>query len=211
MTGEPKTVLLTGANGWLGRFLTLELLERASQTDGTVITVVRGHDEAAARGRLEAAFDSGDPDLLKRFRKLAADHLEVVAGNIGEPNLGVDKSTWDRLAHNVDQIIHPAALVNHVLPYTEEFGPNVVGTAEIIRLAITARIEPVTYLSTVAVGCRSPRRTSSRMAISAMSFRCARSAARTPTATRTASGPARCSCGRRTTSAAYRSRCSGPT
>ena len=49
VTGEPKTVLLTGANGWLGRFLALELLERAAQTGGTVITVVRGRDEAAAR------------------------------------------------------------------------------------------------------------------------------------------------------------------
>ena len=116
-----------------------------------MITVVRGRDEAAARARLEAAFDSGDPDLLERFRRLAADHLEVIPGDIGEPNLGLDKATWDRLAHNVDQIIHPAALVNHVLPYTEEFGPNVVGTAEVIRLAITARIKPVTYLSTVAV------------------------------------------------------------
>ena len=47
--------------------------------------------------------------------------------------------------------VDPAALVNHVLPYSEEFGPNVVGTAEIIRLAVTAQIKPVTYLSTVAV------------------------------------------------------------
>ena len=151
VTGEPKTVLLTGANGWLGRFLALELLERAAQTGGTVITVVRGRDEAAARARLEAAYDSGDPDLLKRFRRLAADHLEVIAGDIGEPKLGLGDATWDRLVHNVDQIVHPAALVNHVLPYSEEFGPNVVGTAEIIRLAITAQIKPVTYLSTVAV------------------------------------------------------------
>jgi fatty acid CoA ligase FadD9 len=151
VTGDPKTVLLTGANGWLGRFLALELLERAAQTGGTVITVVRGRDEAAARARLDAAFDSGDTELLERFHRLAADHLEVIAGDIGEPKLGLDAATWDRLAHNVDQIIHPAALVNHVLPYSEEFGPNVVGTAEIIRLAITAQIKPVTYLSTVAV------------------------------------------------------------
>ncbi len=151
VTGDPKTVLLTGANGWLGRFLALELLEWAAQTGGTVVTIVRGRDEAAARARLDAAFDSGDPDLLARFRRLAADHLEVIAGDIGEPNLGLDRVTWDRLAHNIDQIIHPAALVNHVLPYSEEFGPNVVGTAEIIRLAITAQIKPVTYLSTVAV------------------------------------------------------------
>ncbi|HEV7850219.1 MAG TPA: thioester reductase domain-containing protein, partial [Mycobacterium sp.] len=151
VTGDPKTVLLTGANGWLGRFLALELLERAAQTGGTVITVLRGRDEASARARLDAAFDSGDPDLLERFRRLADDHLEIVAGDIGEPQLGLDGATWDRLAHNIDQIIHPAALVNHVLPYSEEFGPNVVGTAEIIRLAITAQIKPVTYLSTVAV------------------------------------------------------------
>ena len=74
-----------------------------------------------------------------------------IAGDIGEPKLGLDDATWDRLAHNVDRIVHPAALVNHVLPYSEEFGPNVVGTAEVIRLAITAQIKPVTYLSTVAV------------------------------------------------------------
>ena len=82
---------------------------------------------------------------------MAADHLEVIAGDIGEPNLGLDQATWERLAQSVDLIVHPAALVNHVLPYDQMFGPNVVGTAEIIRLAITGRIKPVTYLSTVAV------------------------------------------------------------
>jgi fatty acid CoA ligase FadD9 len=150
-TGEPNTVLLTGANGWLGRFLALEWLERLSQTGGTLITVVRGSDVEQARARLERAFDSGDPDLLRRFRELAADHLEVLAGDIGEPDLGLDKPTWNFLARTVDLIVHPAALVNHVLPYSQLFGPNVVGTAELIRLAITTRIKPLTYLSTVAV------------------------------------------------------------
>ncbi|HET6731350.1 thioester reductase domain-containing protein, partial [Mycobacterium sp.] len=100
---------------------------------------------------LEQAFDSGDPVLLSRFRELAVDHLEVLAGDIGEPNLGLDSQTWTRLAASVDLVVHPAALVNHVLPYNQLFGPNVVGTAELIRLAITTRIKPITYLSTVAV------------------------------------------------------------
>jgi fatty acid CoA ligase FadD9 len=150
-TGVPNTVLLTGANGWLGRFLILEWLQRLSQTGGKLITVVRGSNAAAAAARLERAFDSGDPVLLRRFRELAADHLEVLVGDIGEPDLGLDTATWDRLAHSVDLIVHPAALVNHVLPYAQLFGPNVVGTAELIRLAITTRIKPITYLSTVAV------------------------------------------------------------
>ena len=61
-----------------------------------------------------------------------------------------------------------------MLPYSEEFGPNVVGTAEIIRLAITAQIKPVTYLSTVAVAMSVAASTSSRTATSATSARCAR-------------------------------------
>ena len=97
------------------------------------------------------------PGSAARFRALAAEHLEVIAGDIGEPNLGLDEATWERLAQRVDLIVHPAALVNHVLPYRQLFGPNVVGTAELIRLAITARIKPVTYLSTVRSRCPSIR------------------------------------------------------
>ncbi|HEY2504622.1 MAG TPA: carboxylic acid reductase [Mycobacterium sp.] len=150
-TAEPRTVLLTGANGYLGRFLALEWLERLSETGGKLITIVRGTDAAAATKRLEDVFHSGDPQLVERFRALAADHLEVIVGDIGEPNLGLDQPTWDRLAQSVDLIVHPAALVNHVLPYDQLFGPNVVGTAELIRLAITTRIKPVVYMSTVSV------------------------------------------------------------
>jgi fatty acid CoA ligase FadD9 len=150
-TGEPQTVLLTGANGYLGRFVTLEWLQRLSGTGGKLITIVRGSDAEAARARLEKVFDSGDPDLLRRFRELAADHLEVIVGDVGEPNIGLDHTTWERLAQTVDLVVHVGALVNHVLPYEQLFGPNVVGTAEIIRLAISARIKPVTFMSTVAV------------------------------------------------------------
>ena len=150
-TGTPHTILLTGANGYLGRFLCLEWLERLGETGGKLVCIVRGTDAAAAAKRLGEVYRSGDPHLVERFRELATDHLEVIAGDIGEPNLGLDQATWDGLAHGVDLIVHPAALVNHVLPYDQLFGPNVVGTAEVIRLAITARIKPVTYLSTVAV------------------------------------------------------------
>jgi fatty acid CoA ligase FadD9 len=50
--------------------------------------------------------------------------------------------------------VHPAALVNHVLPYNQLFGPNVVGTAELIRLALTSRLKAFNFVSTVAAATR---------------------------------------------------------
>ena len=44
--------------------------------------------------RVEAALDT-DPELIAHFRTLAADHLEVLPGDIGLPSLGLDEATWD--------------------------------------------------------------------------------------------------------------------
>ncbi len=151
-SSEVRTVLLTGTTGFLGRYLALEWLERMGLVDGKVIALVRARDDAAARARLDATFDSGDPELLEHYHTLAADHLEVLAGDKGEEDLGLDRQTWQRLADTVDLIVDPAALVNHVLPYSELFGPNALGTAELIRLALTTKLKPYTYVSTIGVG-----------------------------------------------------------
>ena len=151
-SSEIRTVLLTGATGFLGRYLALEWLERMDLVDGKVICLVRAKTDAEARARLDATFDSGDPKLLAHYRELAAEHLEVIAGDKGEQNLGLDPATWQRLADSVDVIVDPAALVNHVLPYSQLFGPNALGTAELIRIALTSRIKPFAYVSTIGVG-----------------------------------------------------------
>jgi fatty acid CoA ligase FadD9 len=151
-SAEVRTVLLTGATGFLGRYLALEWLERMNLVGGKLICLVRAKDDVAARDRLDKTFDSGDPELLRHYRELAAGHLEVIAGDKGEKNLGLDQQTWQRLADTVDLIVDPAALVNHVLPYSELFGPNALGTAELIRIALTTKQKPYTYVSTIGVG-----------------------------------------------------------
>jgi fatty acid CoA ligase FadD9 len=152
LCSEVRTVLLTGATGFLGRYLALEWLERMDIADGKVICLVRAKDDADGHKRLDKTFDSGDAQLLRRYRELAADHVEVIAGDKGEANLGLDLETWQRLADTVDLIVDPAALVNHVLPYGQLFGPNALGTAELIRIAITTKKKPYIYVSTIGVG-----------------------------------------------------------
>ncbi|RDH77783.1 amino acid adenylation domain-containing protein, partial [Mycolicibacterium moriokaense] len=149
---DVRTVLLTGATGFLGRFLVLQWLERLQTVDGTLICLVRGDSDDQARRRLEATFDGGDPKLLQHFRELAAGRLEVIAGDKGEVDLGLDQPTWQRLSGAVDLIVDSAAFVNSILPYSELFGPNVVGTAELIRFAISTRLKPYTFVSTSDIG-----------------------------------------------------------
>jgi amino acid adenylation domain-containing protein/thioester reductase-like protein/non-ribosomal peptide synthase protein (TIGR01720 family) len=151
-SAEARTVLLTGATGFLGRYLVLEWLQRVQPVDGMLICLVRGNSHEDARARLDKTFDSGDPELLAHYRQLAADHLEVLAGDKAVADLGLDQQTWQRLADTVDLIVDPAALVNHVLPYSDLFGPNALGTAELIRIALTRKQKPYIYVSTMGVG-----------------------------------------------------------
>ncbi|MEV5826850.1 carboxylic acid reductase [Spirillospora sp. NPDC052242] len=142
------TVLLTGANGFLGRYIALELLERP---DCEVVCLVRGRSDEDARRRLEQAFDTGDPGLLDRFRGRAGRRLDVVAGDVDAPGLGLTDEGWLRLAERVDTIVHAAAQVNHVLPYEQLFGPNVRGTAAVIGLALASRLKDVVFVSTTGI------------------------------------------------------------
>jgi fatty acid CoA ligase FadD9 len=150
--GEVRTVLLTGATGFLGRYPALEWLQRLSPVDGTLICLVRARNDASARERLNKIFDGGDPKLLAHYRELAADNFDVIAGDKDAAYLGVTQQTWRRLADSVDLIVDNAALVNHVLPYRHHFNTNTRGTAELIRVALTSKLKRFGYVSTIGVG-----------------------------------------------------------
>ena len=147
----PNTVLLTGANGFLGHILCLTWLERVAKTNGKVICIIRAADDQAARQRLDKAFHGKDAEMETLYKQLSAQHLEVFAGDIAETNFGLSPAIFQRLSTEVDRICHPAALVNHRFEYAHLFGPNVIGTAEIIRLAITHHKKPIDFISSVAV------------------------------------------------------------
>lgn len=148
---EPKTVLLTGANGFLGHIVCLKWLEKLSKVGGKLICIVRAADHEAAKKRLDKEFEGLDAEFEASYRGLAEAHLEVLAGDISESLLGLEEETYGRLALEVDRICHVAALVNHRLAYPHLFGPNVVGTSEIIRLAITKQKKAIDFISTVGV------------------------------------------------------------
>lgn len=151
LPAEPNVTLLTGASGFLGRFLALTLLERASRSGGKVVCIVRAPSDAAALERLSAAYRGPDPALWSRFQEVSDGRLTVLHGDLMKPRLGLDEARYDWLCDEVDSIVHNGALVNHALSYPQLFEPNVLGTATLMRLAIRRRIKAMTYVSTVGV------------------------------------------------------------
>src|SRR5262249_57205338 len=64
--------------------------------------------------------------------------VRVICGDLAEPDLGIGAAAFQRLAESVDAIVHNGALVNYVRTYDALRPANVVGTWELLRLAMTA-------------------------------------------------------------------------
>ncbi len=151
VTHAPKVVLLTGATGFLGRHVCLEWLSKLTEDNSELICLVRAKDNNTAKQRLVQIFERSEPALNKAFKSLSKDKLTVLAADIAMPNLGLDLDTFKDLTHKVDRICHVGALVNHRLSYEHLFAPNVVGTSEIIKLALSEKKKPIDFVSTVSV------------------------------------------------------------
>ncbi|WP_369215837.1 non-ribosomal peptide synthetase, partial [Streptomyces flavofungini] len=140
---RPRTVLLTGASGFVGAFL-LERLLRT--TDARVHCPVRARDADHARRRVRATLDHYglDPGLADTER-VAAFPYDLTAPRLGLP---LTQAAW--LARHADLIVHSAAQVNFLYPYSALRAANVAGTRELVRLAAPRRV-PLHFISTVAV------------------------------------------------------------
>jgi amino acid adenylation domain-containing protein/thioester reductase-like protein len=139
---RPREILLTGATGFLGLYLLRELL---TATTARVHCLVRADSAPDARRRIAQAAERYWIDGL------TTDRIVPVAGDLAEPNLGLDPSTFSELARTIDIIHHAGATVNFVYPYQDLRAANVTGTRELIRLAGLYRGIPIHYVSTTTV------------------------------------------------------------
>ncbi|MGW1980597.1 thioester reductase domain-containing protein [Streptomyces sp. NPDC001889] len=143
VAADPRTVLLTGATGFLGAYLLRDLLRT---TRATVRCLVRAADERAGLERLRANLEwYGILDQVDPGR------LSVVAGDLALPGLGLAPGLFDELARTVDAVYHAGAAVTWVQPYATVRAANVGGTREILRLAARHRTVPVHHVSTLGV------------------------------------------------------------
>ncbi len=154
-TGEietiPQNILLTGATGFLGTHVLVDVLERTGATRGvgpTLFCLVRADDPAQARQRIDQA-------LARYGKRLSARQSECIVpvpGDIEKPLFGInDALEWSRLAETVDTVYHLAAHVNMLLPYEALRRANVGGTEQVVRFLLSGRKKCLHYASTLSV------------------------------------------------------------
>ena len=145
---SPAGVLVTGATGFLGKYVVRELWRGAT---GPIHVLVRGDCSAAARQRVARELESVGVDL-----RADPTRLRVVVGCLENPRLGLAQPDYEDLARRVGTVYHCAAAVNWALGYRRLRASNVVGTLEIIRFACVHAPKQVFFCSTIAVCFASP-------------------------------------------------------
>ena len=141
---EVREVLLTGATGFVGRFMLRELL--CLDGDLLVHCLVRAADAEHGLQRLRAAMQEAgiwDEALAARIR--------VVAGDIGEAHLGLGQTAFDDLARRIDAVHHFAAEVSLSTPYSAIRTINAVGMRNVLGLCLHTRLKHLFHASTMGV------------------------------------------------------------
>ncbi|NQT74427.1 MAG: SDR family oxidoreductase [Chloroflexi bacterium] len=93
------TFLVTGATGFIGSHLAVELLNRGYR----VMLLCRPNDDLTATQRVARVFRWFGIDLGQTSR------LEVIEGFIDQPLFGLTKEKYDRLVRETDELFHCAA------------------------------------------------------------------------------------------------------
>jgi len=110
---------VTGATGFIGRFLVGRLLKRE---DSRVFALVRSGSEYKL-------------DALRRRLGVDADRLVAIQGDINEKLLGVSKRDQDDLNGQVDHFFHLAAIYDLTADENTQRYTNIEGTRQTLKLA----------------------------------------------------------------------------
>ncbi|MFK7898409.1 MAG: SDR family oxidoreductase [Myxococcota bacterium] len=124
-----RTVLLTGATGFVGGELLLRLMARDERL---ILCLVRAESDQAAKERGEARLAA----LLGREpRADESKRIEWIAADLEEANAGLSEAARRRVTQAVAEIFHCAASVEFDLPLADAHRINVGGVEALLTLA----------------------------------------------------------------------------
>lgn len=140
-TFQQSEILLTGANGFLGKVLLGMLLDRYPDFRHLHI-LLRPQGDLTAAERFDTQ-TLASPALAAVVQKVAEERgrdflrskITVWPGDVGRPDCGLDAAALERLKGRVGLIINCAGLVDFFPPLDESFRSNVDGVEHVVALA----------------------------------------------------------------------------
>jgi len=135
--------LITGATGFLGRYLVADILEH---TNCRISCLVRSENSFSAMNKLRQALSS-----TRRNININDKRLELYCGDVSQSNFGLKENEYNLLAEKVDTIIHAAAEVNWIKSYAELREVNITGMLNMILFAARAQQKAILFVSTISV------------------------------------------------------------
>lgn len=141
-----KTILITGATGFLGSYITRELLN-----DGFCLKLlVRGATHSPAQERYSEIFPI-HASMAYVFGSLS-NGVEIIEGDITKSSLGLDAKEYIRLAETVDEVFHCAAATKFDNDACDTHAQtNVSGTENIAWFCYAGKPKRLHYISTAYV------------------------------------------------------------
>lgn len=134
--------LLTGATGLLGQYLTRDLMQAGHR----VAVLVRGNKKFSPASRVEQFMQMWDRNCGELLQRPVC-----LAGNITEPQAGLDKADFEWVKNNCGNMIHCAASLTFTELNGEPWRTNVEGTKHVLQLCAEADIRHMHYISTAYV------------------------------------------------------------
>ncbi|KAK8451677.1 hypothetical protein SEVIR_6G249800v4 [Setaria viridis] len=152
-----KSILITGATGFLGKILVEKILRVQPQVH-KIYLLVRGIDEPTARQRVQQeVIDTELFGLLrekhgKGFQQFVEEKVVALAGDIIHHNLGQEAPMLEALSKEIDVIVNIAATTNFYERYDVSLDVNVMGVKHLCQFAKQcARLKMFMQVSTAFV------------------------------------------------------------
>ena len=141
---EFRDVLLTGASGFIGRFLLSELLRQNAGL--RVHCLVRADSADHGRERVRAALREAEI-----WDEAFDARIEAVPGDIVQPGFGLAPARFDMLCRRIDAVYHLAADINIQSSYRDIRRINTFGVRNVLELCLRERFKHLFYASTLGV------------------------------------------------------------
>ncbi|XP_048886128.1 fatty acyl-CoA reductase 1 isoform X1 [Brienomyrus brachyistius] len=148
-----KTVLITGATGFMGKVL-LEKLLRSCPDVKAAYVLVRQKAGQAPGERIADMVNCKLFDRLKEEQPCFSKKIVAVSGDLTQPELSLSKEDQEMLEGSVNIVFHCAATVRFNEPLKEAMLLNVLATQKIVALAQRMKhLEVLIHVSTAYANC----------------------------------------------------------